>query len=191
MKCQSTCVLAARHFAAALVALLPIVCGVALAGERQGAYAGGGIGGGTTDLTAEGLTYAVNPDKSVVALEGHGGYRINPYIAVEGQIFGVANGQSDSLRKVSFAALSGRLLAIAPVSEVADIYALVGVYTGSSTVGISDTTHESGAVYGAGVQLNFGNRGQYGVRGAYEVYKGSELLDQLKAIMFSFQYNFF
>lgn len=182
---------ATRNLVAAFPTLLLLVCGVALASEHTGAYVGGGLGYGTSDLSNEGFAYTTNPDHNVTVVEGHGGYRFSPYFSLEGQILGASNGDSNTLQKITFAGLSGRALAFAPVSEVVDLYALVGFYTGGSEVGFSNTENESGAVYGAGVQLNFGDRGQYGVRGTYEVYKGSQLLDQLKAFTVSFQYNFF
>jgi hypothetical protein len=168
-----------------------MLCGVALASEHQGAYAGGGLGFGTTNLTNDAVIYSDHPDRSIVLVEGHGGYRFVPYFALEGEILGAANGNDNALKRISFAGLSGRAVALAPVSEIVDLYALVGFYTGNGEVGVSDTVHESGAVYGAGFQLNFGSRAQYGVRGEYEVYKGSQLLDQVKGFTVSFQYNFF
>jgi len=182
---------AVRIFMASMLTLLPSLGAVARATEHQGAFAGGGLGFGTTELSNEAYLYAVNPDKSVVVLEGHGGYRFNSYIAIEGQLLGSSNGNNSGFARISFAGLSARALAMAPLSDVVDLYAMLGFYTGSSEIGLSDTTHESGAVYGAGIELNFGDRGQYGVRGEYEVYKGSDLLDQLKAFTVSFQYNFF
>ncbi len=183
--------LATRHFVANLSALLVLACTPVIASEHKGAYVGGGLGAGTTDLSNYGFGYVVNPDRNVVVIEGHGGYRFNPYFALEGQLLGAANGNENGDQKISFAGLSGRALAIAPVSDVVDLYALVGFYTGDSEVGFSDTVHESGAVYGAGIQLNFGARGQYGVRGAYEIYNASQLLDQVREFTISFQYNFF
>lgn len=182
---------AAPNIAVALLALFSVACGVAFAGDHQGAYAGGGLGFGSMGLTNEAYDYSINPDKNVLIFEGHGGYRFNRYGAVEGQLFGSANGNSNSAQRLSLAGLSGRVLAMAPVSDVVDLYAVFGFYVGSSEVGFSDTVRESGAVLGAGIQMNFGGRGQYGVRGAYEVYKGSELLDQLNGFTVSFQYNFF
>ena len=77
---------AVRIFMASMLALLPSLGAVARATEHQGAFAGGGLGFGTTELSNEAYLYAVNPDKSVAVLEGHGGYRFNSYIALEGQL---------------------------------------------------------------------------------------------------------
>jgi len=183
--------LATRSFVAAVPAFLLLSCGVAFASEHVGAFAGGGLGGGTAKLSANGFTYIDNPDKSLTVAEGHGGYRFSPYFALEGQILAAVNGNNDRAQDITFAGFSGRAVAFAPLSDVVDLFVLLGLYTGDSEVGYSNTQNESGAVYGAGMQLNFGSRGQYGVRGTYEAYHGTDLLDQVRTFTVAFQYNFF
>ena len=180
-----------RSLVAAVTTFLVLISGPALSTERKGAYVGGGLGAGTADLSDDGLAFTDNSDNDIVIVEGHGGYRFNSYFALEGQILGAANDSDNDYQDSSFGGISGRALAIAPVSGLVDLYALVGFYSGSSEVGNSDAEDESGAAYGGGIQLNFGARGQFGIRGEYEVYQGSQLLDDIKGFTVSFQYNFF
>lgn len=171
--------------------LLVLVTAPALAYERKGPYAGGGIGSGSISLSDEGVFFSNNVDESVLVLEGHGGYRFNSYFALEGKLLGVANSVNYTEEEAAFAAFSGRVLVLAPVSNTVDLFALAGLYTGSSSVGYSDTEDESGLVYGGGIQMNFGSRGNLGVRIEYELYDIDVLLTDVQAFTVAFQYNFF
>lgn len=186
------------RFVTVFTALLVLLSAPALGYERKGAYVGGGLGFGKANVSDQGLTFTDNPDDDALLVEGHGGYRFNPYFALEGQILGAANDSNNnndnydsSIGDISFGGIAGRALGMFPVSEMFDLYAAIGFYTGSSEVGYSDTEDESGVVYGAGAQMNFGGRGQFGVRAEYVYYEGDELLDDVDGVTLSFQYNFF
>ena len=165
-----------------------------LAADRTGAFAGGGIGGGSANLSSIGESFTnlgADTDEGVLILEGHGGYRFNPYFALEGKLLGAANDSKYRDDEISFGALSARAVGLIPVSRVVDLYGLVGAFSGSGEAGFSGSVDESGLVYGAGVQMNFGRKGSFGVRLEYEVYATDELLDDVQGFTAAFQYNFF
>ena len=163
-----------------------------LAADRTGAFAGGGIGGGSANLSSSGeFLPSPGTDEGVLILEGHGGYRFNPYFALEGKLLGAANGGNETGDQLSFGALSGRAVGLIPVSRVVDLYGLVGAFSGSGEAGFSGSIDESGLVYGGGVQMNFGRKGSFGVRLEYEVYATDKLLDDVQGFTAAFQYNFF
>lgn len=181
-----------RRFQLTLLASVTLVGTPALAYERHGAYAGGGLGFGSFELADDFPYYfAEGADDDMLILAGHGGYRFNPWFALEGKLLAAVNDGEYNADEASFVALSGRAVGLVPVGDVVDLFALVGVYVGSSDIGYSDTEDESGVMGGAGIQANFGKRGNFGVRLEYEYYDGDELIDEFDGVTASFQYNFF
>jgi hypothetical protein len=181
-----------RAPATSVLTLLVVCSAPLMAADRTGAFAGGGIGGGSANLSNLGESFtSFGTDEEVLILEGHGGYRFSPYFALEGKLLGAANDSNEFGDEVSFGALSARAVGLIPVSRVVDLYGVLGAYSGSSEAGFSGSDDESGLVYGGGVQLNFGRKGSFGVRLEYEVYATDELLDDLQGFTAAFQYNFF
>ncbi len=170
--------------------------------DRTGPYVGGGIGGGSTDFAnaEDGIGqcyygyynyFDCDIDEDILILDVHGGYRLNPYFAVEGKILGAANDGEYDGDEVTFGALSARAVGLIPITDVVELFALVGLYIGEAEVGYYDSDDDSGVVYGGGVQLNFGGNGQFTVRLEYEVYETDDLLDDVQGFTAGFQYNFF
>ena len=175
------------------ILLLSMISGVGVshAFERQGAYVGGGAGIGSMNFSEEAAEIEDALDDTLVLVEAHGGYRFNPYIALEGQLWGGANDTDEDFEEATFAAVAGRAILSAPVSKIVDLYAAVGYYSGDSDVSLDDSDSQSGMTYGAGVQMNFGAKGNFGVRIAYDIYDTDGLVDDVQGLTASFQYNFF
>ena len=188
----------ARFAASAPTLCALLMAGVvqAAAGERVGAFAGGGLGAANADVSKSAdvcYYYDCNSisTSDLVILEGHGGYRLTPNFAVEGKILGGStNNNSYYNTDVTFGAVSVRAVGLMPVGKIVDLYALLGGYSGHAEYSGSGSESESGLVYGAGAQMNFGRRGNYGVRLEFELYDTSKLLDNVQVFTASFQYNF-
>jgi len=156
------------------------------ASHAEGWFAGGSVGFAEAEWNQRFLTPA--GDDTLLALKGFGGYRVNDYLAVEGSLGGAANDE-DGTADATFAALTGSLLGIAPISDAFEIFLRGGFYLGESEVGFADSEDESGFLAGTGVFVNIGTRRQFTIRLEYEYYDVDEL-DDLWTVTGGFQYNF-
>jgi OmpA-OmpF porin, OOP family len=177
---------------ATLAALVLLATLPAHAYERRGAFIGGGLGIGTINLSAEGEA-ATDPsyDDSSLTLAAQGGYRFNRWFALEGGVAGAANDGDSSFNESSFGGLTAFAVGLVPVGERVDLFARLGFHSSSSETGFSGDEDESGAAYGAGLQVNLGSGGNFGIRTEYTTYRCDNLFDDVSGVVVSFQYNFF
>jgi hypothetical protein len=175
---------------AAICIALALMIQSAAAVERQGAFVGGGLGVGSFEL-ADDFVYDFAGDDDMLVGQAHGGYRLNSWFALEGKVLAAVNDSDYDIEEASFVAISGRAVGLIPLGERVDLFGLLGLYVGESDIGWSGSEDEAGLMYGAGVQLNLGSRGNLGFRAEYEFYDAGELIDEFDAVTLSFQYNFF
>jgi opacity protein-like surface antigen len=178
----------ARSLIAAVgVALAVGVAGTAAAApERSGWYVGGGIGGGHSGFD----DFNGNPTSdTTLVLRAHGGYRINPYLAVEGRLLGASNDSNRRRDRANFFGLSTSAVLLLPVTDVVDVFGSAGYYTGASDISFFHSRHEDGLVYAGGVGVSFGSRRQVTIRAEYEGYE-TDVLNRFWGVTGSFQYNF-
>jgi opacity protein-like surface antigen len=187
-----------QHFKIAIgTLLLALAAPPAQAFEKTGPYVGGGIGGGSADLDDEvDEIFGGFVDDDLLGGVVQGGYRVNRWFGVEGRVLGAANDSNDSA-DITFGGIGAQVVGFAPVSEMVDLFATLGYYTGSFEIDedidfFSDNDETvSGAMYGAGLLLNLGSGGNFGVRLEYSRHDVGELVDAVDMVAVSFQYNFY
>ena len=166
--------------------------------NAEGFYVGGAFGAGDASLSTN--TPFGDIEDRLFFGKGFGGYRINDYFAVEGQLLAGTNDDYyddfDDDVEATFAALSGSFVGVIPASDNFELYAKIGGYLGESEVddnfflfGNRYNQNESGLLWGAGMFVNFGTRNQFTIRVEYEQYD-ADALDDLWTISGGFQYNF-
>jgi hypothetical protein len=169
-----------RFIVLAYVCIFPTVV------NAEGFFAGGSIGFAEAEISPS--TQFVSIDDDTLALvKGFGGYRVNDNLAVEGSLVGSSNDEDNS-RELTFAAITGTLVGIIPVSEAFELFGKGGIYLGESEIGANSAEDESGFVAGAGAFINVGSRRQFTIRFEYEYYDVDEL-DDLWSFTVGFQYN--
>ncbi len=178
---------------AALLATSMLMAGTA---NAEGFYVGGAFGAG--DASLNGNAQIGDIDDRLYFAKGFGGYRVNDYFAVEGQLLAGTNDDWDdgfnNDIEATFAALSGSLVGIIPASDNFELYAKVGGYFGESEVKnffgfTSFDENESGLIWGAGMYISFGRANQFTIRVDYETYD-ADVFDDLWAVSGGFQFNF-
>jgi hypothetical protein len=167
-------------------ALICLCIGPAVA-NAEGFYAGGAVGWAEAEV-APGTPFVGITDDTLALVKGVGGYRVNPYLAVEGSLVGSSNDE-DHQYELTFAAFTATAVGIIPVSEAFELFGKGGIYLGESEVGNNSSEDESGFLAGAGAFINIGSRRQFTVRFEYEYYDVDEL-DELWSFTVGFQYNF-
>jgi opacity protein-like surface antigen len=172
-----------QQFTIAIGALLLALGALpAQAFEKTGAYVGGGIAAGSVEITSD-------FDEDLWGGVVQGGYRINRWFGLEGRLLGAANDSNDNV-DFTFGAIGAQVVGFAPVSEIVDLFATLGYYTGSYEISAFDET-VSDSMYGAGLLLNLGSGGNFGVRIEYSHHDFRELIDAVDMVAVSFQYNFY
>ena len=178
-----------------------ILTGAALlcagAANAEGFYVGGSFGAGDAAISAD-SPFSDSGDRLYIG-KAIGGFRVNDYLAVEGNIVGASNDDYDDdfdgEADVSFGAISASLLGVIPIEDSFDLYAKVGGYIGESevddTIGFfgGNSEDESGFLWGAGAFINFGSNKQFSFRLDYEEFDTDEL-DDFWTFSVGFQYNF-
>lgn len=173
-----------RHFQ--LIALALMCIGPAAA-SAEGFFAGGSIGWAEAEVASSTL-FAGDRDDTLGLIKGFGGYRVNKNLAVEGSLVGASNDE-DNQFEFTFAAITGSVMGIIPLSEAVEIFGRGGFYLGDSEVGSNSSEDESGFLAGAGAFINIGSRRQFTIRFEYEYYDVDKL-DELWSFTGGFQFNF-
>jgi hypothetical protein len=155
--------------------------------NAAGFFAGGSIGFAEADVDP-GTPFVSVTDDTLALVKGIGGYRVTDFLAVEGSLVGAANDE-DNRQEITFAAISGNVVGIIPVSPAFELFGKVGMYLGETEIGNNSSENESGFLAGAGTFINIGSRNQFTIRFEYEYYDVDEL-DEFWSFTGGFQYNF-
>ena len=170
-----------RPIALAWMCVVPATVGA------EGFFAGGSIGWAEAEVSTNTPFVGINDD-TLALVKGFGGYRVNDYLAVEGSLVGASNDEDNQL-ELTFAAITGTVAVIIPVSEAFEIFGKGGIFLGESEIGNNSAEDENGFIAGAGAFINIGSRRQFTIRFEYEYYDVDEF-DDFWSMTGGFQYNF-
>lgn len=131
--------------------LLSMASCFAYAGENSGFYAGGDIGAGAVTLNS----FAGSVGSSNVTYGAIAGYRVNNYLAVEGDYLAVIRSRSNANMVVQSADSTGKLVSLLLYPSGESLYLKAGYGTAQTQIGGTVTTLLSSGLSSSFITTNY------------------------------------